>query len=220
MNSLTEENYLKAIYSLSADRGTVNVNDLSKRLDIRMPTVTSMMKKLAERKLVRYEKYKPVSLTPKGEKAAMYVVRKHRLTEMFLVEIMGFGWEEVHDIAEQIEHVKSAEFFRKMDELLGHPSFDPHGSPIPDPEGNIRRDPLPTLSECREGEKVSLSAVSDSSSEFLTFLNSRRLSLGTEINILSIEPFDGSMMLSYDGTSGQVFSKVVCDKLLVGRKEK
>src|SRR5579864_5819241 len=132
MISLTEENYLKALFNLASDAGEVNVNELSKQLDIKMPTVTSMMKKLAEKELVHYESYKPLKLSEKGKKEAGLIIRKHRLTEMFLVEKMGFGWEEVHEIAEQVEHIQSVGFFTKMDELLGFPGIDPHGSPIPD----------------------------------------------------------------------------------------
>src|ERR1035438_9045485 len=119
MISLTEENYLKSLFNLANNAGEVNVNELSKQLGIKMPTVTSMMKKLAEKKLVLYESYKPVKLTDKGKKEAGLIIRKHRLTEMFLVEKMGIGWEDVHEIAEQVEHIQSPEFFRKMDELLG-----------------------------------------------------------------------------------------------------
>ena len=137
MNSLAEENYLKALFNLSNGTGVVNVNELSKHLNIKMPTVTSMMKKLAAKNLVHYESYKPLKLTDLGKKEAAAIIRKHRLMEMFLVEKMGFGWEQVHDIAEQIEHIQSPLFFEKMDELLGYPKVDPHGSPIPDKEGNF-----------------------------------------------------------------------------------
>ena len=118
MNSLVEENYLKALFNLSIENGQVNVNDLSQRLEIKMPTVTSMMKKLAGKGLVHYESYKPLRLTEQGKIEAALIIRKHRLTEMFLVEKMGFGWEQVHDIAEQIEHIHSDLFFAKIDELL------------------------------------------------------------------------------------------------------
>src|ERR1039457_2504409 len=141
MISLTEENYLKVLYNLSNEAGEVNVNEISKGLKIKMPTVTSMMKKLAEKKLVHYESYKPLRLTAMGKKEAGLIIRKHRLTEMFLVEKMGFGWEGVHDIAEQIEHIKSPEFFEKMDGLLGYPKIDPHGSPIPDKNGRMELKP-------------------------------------------------------------------------------
>src|SRR5689334_5455479 len=137
MNSLTEENYLKALFNMADEKGEVSVNDLSKYLRIKMPTVNSMIKKLSEKKLVHYESYKPLRLTDKGRKEAGLIIRKHRLTEMFLVEKMHLGWEHVHDIAEQIEHIQSALFFDKMDELLGYPKVDPHGSPIPDKNGKL-----------------------------------------------------------------------------------
>src|SRR5690606_23773501 len=198
MISQTEENYLKALFALSGTTGEASVNELSKQLDIKMPTVNSMMKKLAEKKLVLYETYKPLRLTEKGRKEAALILRKHRLTEMYLVEKMGFGWEQVHDIAEQIEHLNSPEFFKKMDELLGYPQVDPHGSPIPDGSGKIKWIHYRKLSECREGEKVTLAAVTNSSDEFLKFLNSHELQLGTRLQIDSIEDFDGTMMISYD----------------------
>lgn len=215
MNSLVEENYLKTLFLLSNEQGKVSVNDLSKRLELKMPTVTSMMKKLAEKRLVHYEKYKPVRLTEKGQREAAHIIRKHRLTEMFLVDVMGFGWEEVHDIAEQIEHVKSPVFFDKMDQILGHPSFDPHGSPIPDVEGNIQGPQYRLLSACKKGERAIFRAVANSSEEFLRYLNSKGLSLETELEILSVEPFDGSMTISYRDHDSETLSKVVADKLLV-----
>jgi DtxR family Mn-dependent transcriptional regulator len=122
-SSAFAESYLKALFNMSKNAGEVNVNELSKQLDIKMPTVTSMMKKLAEKQLVHCESYKPLRLTEKGKKEAALVVRKHRLPEMYLVDKMGFGWEEVHDIAEQVEHVRSAVFFDKIDELLVFPSW-------------------------------------------------------------------------------------------------
>ncbi len=132
MNSLTEENYLKAIFHLISPQNTVTVNELSKLLKIKMPSVNSMMKKFADKNWVKYEPYQPICITDLGKKEAALVVRKHRLTEMFLVEKMGFGWEIVHEIAEQVEHIHSDLFFEKMDELLNYPKADPHGEPIPD----------------------------------------------------------------------------------------
>ncbi|MBU2020608.1 MAG: metal-dependent transcriptional regulator [Bacteroidetes bacterium] len=215
MNSLTVENYLKALLHLGHESGEVNVNDLSKHLDIKMPTVTSMMKKLAEKDLVHYESYKPVRLTDYGKKEAALIIRKHRLTEMFLVEKMDFGWEEVHDIAEQIEHVKSPLFFNKMEELLGHPKLDPHGSPIPDRDGNFSLKSYNPLSTIAKGMIVHLAAVTNSSQEFLKFLNSRDLALGTLLKIENIEEFDGTMLVSYENHPNETFSKLVCDRLLV-----
>ncbi|MBX2931712.1 MAG: metal-dependent transcriptional regulator [Chitinophagaceae bacterium] len=215
MNSLVEENYLKALLSLSNDKGEVNVNDLSKHLDIKMPTVTSMMKKLAAKKLVHYESYKPLRLTEKGKKEAALIIRKHRLTEMYLVEKMGFGWEQVHNIAEQIEHIQSPEFFAKMDELLGYPKLDPHGSPIPDKNGKMVWKEYSKLSECKQGDTVKIVAVINTSDEFLNFLNSRELSLGVKIKIKSVELFDNTMVVSYGKHLLETLSNMVCERLLV-----
>ena len=215
MATVTEENYLKALLSLSDEDGRVAVSELSRQLGVSTPSANSMVRRLAERGLVHYEKYKPVALTGRGRKAAALIVRKHRLTEMFLVERMGFGWEEVHAIAEQIEHVESPDFFRRMDELMGHPTVDPHGSPIPDPEGNLPATPRRRLSDCRTGERVVIAGLDHSSNEFLHFLNDRGLALQTELTITHRESFDGSLTVDYGESRGVTFSKVVADRLLV-----
>ncbi|WP_457268451.1 metal-dependent transcriptional regulator [Pedobacter sp. UYEF25] len=217
MNSLTVENYLKALFNLSNDKGEVNVNELSKHLNIKMPTVNSMMKKLFEQDFVHYESYKPVRLTEMGKKEAALVIRKHRLTEIFLVEKMGFGWEEVHDIAEQVEHVRSVAFFDKMDQLLGHPKFDPHGAPIPDKEGKVVQRTYKSLSDCKVGEKVIFKSVTDSSKDFLKFLNKKDLSLGTEITVTAIEAFDQSTTIDYGNHVAEILSKVACQNMRIDR---
>lgn len=214
MNSLTEENYLKALYHLVNDNDEVSVNDLSRQLNIKMPSVNSMIKKFADKKWVKYESYKPIKLTESGKKEASLIVRKHRLTEMFLVEKMGFGWENVHEIAEQLEHIHSEVFFDKMDEILNYPKVDPHGEPIPDKDGNVIQPDLKKLSKCQENEIVELASVTTSSEEFLSFLNKRNLSLGTEIKVLQREDFDQSMKVFYYDQE-ENFSKTVCDRLLV-----
>lgn len=218
-NSFTEENYLKTIYILASGKGEVSVNELSKELGLKMPTVTSMMKKLAEKKFVHYESYKPLRLTEKGKREAGLIIRKHRLTEMFLVEKMNFGWEQVHDIAEQIEHIQSPEFFEKMDELLGFPKMDPHGSPIPDRNGKMVWRAYDRLSDAKIGDTVILSAVINTSSEFLKFLNSRELHLGIKIKVKSIEPFDQSMVISYGKRNNEAISHVVSERLLVEKTD-
>lgn len=215
MVSYTEENYLKSLFLLSQGSGEVGVNELSQHLGIKMPTVNSMMKKLREKKLVVYEAYKPLKLTARGKKEAGLIVRKHRLTEMFLVDIMGFTWDKVHEIAEQVEHIASPEFFDRMDSMLGHPTVDPHGSPIPDKNGNLVWKQYRSLLEVPPGETVKLCAVINSSDEFLRFLNSRNLQLGTKIKVVSVESFDQSMRVSYTGHSNEMLSKIVCEKLLV-----
>lgn len=215
MHSYTEENYLKALFNLANDKGEVSVNELSKRLEIKMPTVNSMIKKLADKKLVHYESYKPLRLTEKGKKEAGLVIRKHRLTEMFLVQKMDFGWEQVHEIAEQIEHLHSPHFFEKMDEMLGYPTIDPHGSPIPDKTGKIDWVNYEKLSDCKAGETVKLAAVIHTTDDFLKFLNSRELQLGLKIKIKSVERFDGSMVIAYNKKTAETLSHTVSERLLV-----
>ncbi|MGL6038174.1 MAG: metal-dependent transcriptional regulator [Soonwooa sp.] len=214
MNSLTEENYLKALYHLMNDEHEVSVNDLSKRLQIKMPSVNSMIKKFAEKNWVIYESYKPIRVTEAGRKEAALIVRKHRLTEMFLVEKMGFGWENVHEIAEQLEHIHSDAFFDKMDEILHHPKVDPHGEPIPDKDGVVVQPELKKLSQCKVDENGVFASVATSSDDFLSYLNKRNIQLGTEMKVISIESFDQSMLIEIDGKQ-EVFSKLVCEKLLV-----
>ena len=219
MQSYTEENYLKALFNIANEKGEVSINDLGRTLNIKMPTVNSMMKKLAKKKLVHYESYKPVSLTEKGKKEAGLIIRKHRLTEMFLVEKMKLGWEDVHDIAEQIEHIDSTIFFNKMDELLDYPAADPHGSPIPDRNGKIDWKEYSKLSDCKPGETVKLVAVTHSADDFLRFLSNRDMKLGIKIKIKSIEPFDKSMVVSYGKRQAETLSNIVGERLLV-EKEK
>ncbi|WP_213197460.1 metal-dependent transcriptional regulator [Cloacibacterium caeni] len=214
MNSLTEENYLKAIFHLLDSENQVTVNELSKFLQIKMPSVNSMMKKFADKNWVIYETYKPIKVTELGRKEAAIVVRKHRLTEMFLVEKMGFGWENVHEIAEQLEHVHSEDFFDKMDEILNFPKVDPHGEPIPDKDGIIITQNLKKLSECKVNDMVILTSVTISTDDFLNYLNQRNLALGAEILIKNIEKFDGSMQIDFSDRT-EVLSKMVCEKLLV-----
>jgi DtxR family Mn-dependent transcriptional regulator len=214
MNTYAEENYLKALFNLSNDKGEVTVQELSKELQIKMPSVNSMIKKLAEKKMVYYESYKPLRLTDKGKKEAGLIIRKHRLTEMYLVEKMGFGWEQVHQIAEQVEHLQSPMFFDKVDELLGFPNVDPHGSPIPDKHGKIQWVQYKKLSDHKVGDCIKLAAVTNSSEDFLKFLNSRGLHLGLVVKVIAQEDFDGSMIISYGKKENEMLSKIVTEKLL------
>ncbi len=214
MISLTEENYLKAIFHLTDEKRNATVNDISRMLQVKMPSVNSMMKKFAARKWVIYESYKPLKITDLGMKQAALVVRKHRLTEMFLVEKMNFGWENVHEIAEQLEHVQSEKFFDKMDELLNFPKTDPHGEPIPDKDGNIFAQDLKKLSACEIGTEVVFSAVTVSDDVFLKYLNSKNLELGQKLKILEIEEYDCSMTIQI-AKNKVILSQIVTEKLLV-----
>ena len=215
MISLTEENYLKAIFHLRNEDNTVTVNELSKFLNVKMPSVNNMMKKFAQKNWVLYESYKPLKITKEGNKEAALIVRKHRLTEMFLVEKMNFGWENVHEIAEQLEHVHSDIFFDKMDEILQYPKFDPHGEPIPDKDGNIHAQDLQKLSSSKIGTQVIFSSVTVSDDEFLSYLNSKSLELGKKLEVLEIEKYDQSMTILKEDGSKITLSKMVCDKILV-----
>ncbi len=213
-NTLTEENYLKALFHLADSEYKVTVNDLSKFLNVKMPTVNNMMKKFAEKNWVIYENYKPLIISEKGMKEAALIVRKHRLTEMFLVEKMNFGWENVHEIAEQLEHVHSKMFFDKMDEILNFPTLDPHGEPIPDKDGNIIAQDVKKLSDCNAGETVTFKAVTFSDDSLLNYLNERTIHLDSELTILRIENFDQSMQVEHKGKT-ETLSKNATDKMLV-----
>ncbi|MCL7986644.1 metal-dependent transcriptional regulator [Sphingobacterium sp. lm-10] len=215
MYSIAEENYLKSLFNLANEHDLIQLKEIGKLLDVKMSSVTNMMKRFADKGLVHYENYKPVKLTENGKREAALIIRKHRLTEMYLVEKMGFGWEKVHNIAEQIEHIHASDFFDKMDEILGFPTVDPHGSPIPDKDGKIVRIQHKTLSECKIGDKAKLMAVRQSSSDFLSYLNSRELYLGETVEVEEIESFDGTMKIVYSSGRKESLSKKVCDMLLV-----
>lgn len=215
MISLTEENYLKTIYRLAQEKNEITVKDIAESLNIKMPTVNSMVKKLDEKKFIRYEKYKAIELTEKGKKQALYILRKHRLTELFLSQVMGLGWEEVHDIAEQIEHIQSERFFNRIDEMLGSPKFDPHGEPIPDIHGKLPAYKAFPLSDGQVKKIYRISGVANHDPAFLQFLDSIRLELGSTIEIREIRTFDKSMGVILNGKTSTIFSYTVCNNLLV-----
>lgn len=215
MPTQTKENYLKTIYTLSQGDPEVSLTQIAKEMEVSTPTVNNMIKKLAGRGWINYQKYKPIQLTEEGSLEGALIVRKHRLTEMFLVQIMGFGWEEVHDIAEEMEHLESPVFFERMDLILGNPTIDPHGSPIPDKDGILNRKVYPKLSELRKGETAILRAVNDSSAELLLHLNNKGIKLGTQFEIQKLEAYDKSMLLDCDQLTNITLSYEVCRRLLV-----
>ncbi|MCR9171123.1 MAG: metal-dependent transcriptional regulator [bacterium] len=216
MATNVKENYLKAIFYLDKEDPNISLSDLSKEMGVSIPTVNSMVKRLQEEKWVVYKKYKPLKLTAKGRKTAALIIRKHRLTEMFLEKFMGFGWEEVHDIAEEIEHVRIEKFFDRMDELLGFPAMDPHGSPIPDKDGNIKPRDFTLLSDVKAGKMVRICALKESSQEFLHYLNRNQIKLGTVMEVLRIEEFDNSIQVQIREHSNPiVLSENVSGRLLV-----
>lgn len=213
--SPTEENYLKAMFSLVDENGEVSVSDLSQALNVSNPTANSMVKRLSEKGWVMYKKYKPLKITKEGSYLAASIIRKHRLTEMYLVEKMGFGWEEVHEIAEQVEHIQSKAFFDRMDEILGSPSVDPHGSPIPDKNGKVVSNDYIPLSKLRVGQKAMLKSLNDSSKEFLEFLNLKTIELGIVIEVVAIENFDQSMEVRLAHRNKVLLSKEATKRLMV-----
>jgi DtxR family Mn-dependent transcriptional regulator len=217
MLSLTEENYLKTLYHLGMGESEVSVLDLSVGLSIKMPTVNSMVKKLSEKGLVNYEKYRPLSLTEKGKKEAGLIIRKHRLTEIYLVEEMGFAWDEVHEIAEQVEHIKSVAFFNKISEILNHPKVDPHGSPIPDENGVLPALNYVKLSECAINDVVTFAGVANSLDSFLRLLGNINLKLGETLIIKSHQDFDKSMQILFSDKIENL-SETVCQNILVLKK--
>lgn len=219
VTSHAQENYLKTLYHLSVDKKEVSVNELAKKMELKMPSVTNMMQKMADERLIKYEKYKPIRLTEKGKKIAGLIIRKHRLTEMFLVNVMNFGWEEVHEIAEQIEHIQSVKFFQKMDEILGFPSKDPHGSAIPDAAGNIEPETHRKLSSSIVGDRIEIIGLAQSNDDFLKFLNSKNIKLGTIMDVLAKESFDGSVLLQ-SGNKKITLSAVVAESLYVSVLDK
>ena len=216
MATPTVENYLKAMLALTKSTGAVTVSDLSAELGVSKPTANNMIRRLSERGLIHYEKYRPLQLTDLGRRQAGLVVRKHRLTEMYLVQKMGFGWEEVHPIAEQIEHIDSPAFFERMDALLGSPELDPHGSPIPDREGNLPQRKREKLSDCKSGDTAILTGLNHSSADFLRYLDEKELTLGTVMKIEEVESYDKSVRLSYGGNE-VTLPKTTAEQLFVVR---
>ena len=212
------ENYLKTIYHLSqANPDGVSTNAIAAMLDTKASSVTDMIKKLAERELIIYQKYQGVVLTESGRMAAKMIVRKHRLWEVFLVETLDFSWDEVHEIAEELEHIKSEKLIEKLSAFLNHPTLDPHGDPIPNSKGEIPTVEKKLLSEIEVGKSAVCVGVKDTSSAFLKYLNKNGIALGEDFKILSREEFDGSMAILV-GNQEITISNKIADNLFVKRK--
>lgn len=207
--TFSEENYLKTIYHLtSATMQEVSTNAIAEKIETKASSVTDMLKKLAEKDLVFYKKYKGVSLTEKGKLTAKMIVRKHRLWEVFLVEKLDFTWDEVHDVAEQLEHIKSEKLINKLDDFLGNPTDDPHGDPIPDAEGKIIKVEKLLLSELSENQTGICVGVKDTSSEFLKYLDKNQIALGSKIKVLIKEEFDLSLKIKIENSEMLVSHKI------------
>ncbi|MEO0045611.1 MAG: Transcriptional regulator MntR [Bacteroidota bacterium] len=207
--TLSEENYLKTIYHIISASGVeVSTNAIAEKMETKASSVTDMLKKLAEKELIDYKKYKGVSLTNKGNLAAKMIVRKHRLWEFFLVDKLQFPWDEVHDIAEQLEHIKSEKLINKLDDFLGNPTEDPHGDPIPDVNGKITKVEKLLLSELKVNQTGICVGVKDSSAEFLKYLDKNKIALGVTIKVNSIEDFDLSLTVNVAGKDLLISNKI------------
>ena len=217
MASFTEENYLKAIYHLS-DGKTVSTNEIAEATQTRAASVTDMLKKLAEKEFIHYKKYQGVSLTEEGQKIALRIVRKHRLWEVFLVDKLGFNWDEIHDLAEQLEHIKSTELTTRLDDFLGTPKFDPHGDPIPDEDGNLPTIATHKISEVSLNKSMLIMGVSEDSAAFLHHLDHLGLKLGLEIKVVDVSAFDDSLGLLLDNQRTIRISATVAQNIQVGPK--
>ncbi len=211
--TLSEENYLKAIYHLS-NHGIISVstNAIAKKTETKASSVTDMVKKLADKDLVNYIKYQGVNLTEQGRLTAVSVIRKHRLWEVFLVNKLNFSWDEVHDVAEQLEHIKSEKLTNELDAFLEFPTHDPHGDPIPDKDGNINKLNKVKLSSLNKNEQSELLSVKDSSDEFLRYLNKRKIKIGDTIKVVNIEPYDKSIQIEINQKE-MVISENVAENL-------
>lgn len=215
--SHSEENYLKEIFHLlGVNEHRVSTNALAARLNAKASSITDMLQKLSDKKLIEYVKYKGCFLTNKGEKIAIQIIRKHRLWETFLVNKLNFGWEEVHDVAEQLEHIDSLKLIDSLDHFLNYPKFDPHGDPIPDKDGKIvyRKSKL-KLSEIPTLSKVEIVRVNEDSLALLKFLESQKLTLGTIFDIIEKFPFDDSIRIRLSDNSEINLSKKVTENISV-----
>jgi len=218
-NSHTEENYLKAIFKLQEkDRAEVSTNDIAKLVNTRAASVTDMLKRLADKNLVHYKKYQGVSLTDLGKKAAINIIRKHRLWESFLVDKLNFKWDEVHDIAEQMEHVESEELINRLNEFLGFPEYDPHGDPIPSKNGVFAGKEMIVLHDMPVGFIGIISGVNEHSQAFLNHLDKINIKLGVQVKVEDRNDYDNSFWISIDSAEPVFISKEVAKNLLVFKK--
>lgn len=215
MTSLSEENYLKAIFHLeNAYKKGVSTNALAEEMQTKASSVTDMVKRLSEKELVNYKKYQGVKLSEAGRKAAVEIVRNHRLWEVFLVEKLDFNWDQVHEVAEQLEHIKSKKLTQELDRFLGFPRRDPHGDPIPDAEGRFTKITKVLLADCKPGEQGVIIGVRDSSASFLRYLDKADISLGSKLKLLNKEDFDLSVEVSVDSREMNLSNKIASNLFL------
>lgn len=214
--SLTEENYIKTIWHLSGDGGrSVSTNELATRLGTAPASITDMVKKLSTKRLVRYEPYQGVRITDKGSASALLIIRKHRLWETFLVEKLGFQWDEVHEVAEQLEHIQSDDLINKLDDFLGRPAFDPHGHFIPDRNGRFQQVNHVPLGSLSPGASAFIGSIRNGSPDLLQYLSRIGIFIGVKIKIIERRTFDGSMEIDVHKKGRVVISREVSENLFI-----
>ena len=220
MLSYTEENYLKTLLKLSfqnEERPEAGTNEMAAHLGVKPATATDMLKKLKDKDLVTYKKYGKILLTENGRKSGIAILRKHRLWETFLYEKLDFSWDEVHEVAEQLEHIQSAKLVDKLEEFLNFPEFDPHGDPIPKANGEIPAIAKTLLSELQAGSKCTVAAVKDTSTVFLQYLEKLNITIGTRIEILEVVAFDGSVNIRIEEGEPRSVSMKFAESLFINQ---
>ncbi|MBG9377112.1 metal-dependent transcriptional regulator [Panacibacter sp. DH6] len=213
--TVTEENYIKHIYHLQQPTGYTTTNELAAALKAKPASITDMLKKLSTKKIVNYEPYKEFQLNNSGKKVALGIIRKHRLWEYFLVEKLQFGWDEVHDIAEELEHVSSKELIEKLDAFLNHPRFDPHGDPIPDSNGRMSQLPQVNLMEVTFNTAAQVTSVGNQSSELLELLKHKNIRIGTVLEVKKKFSFDNSIEIKVRNHQAMAISEQLARSLFV-----
>lgn len=215
--TFTEENYIKAIYTIQhkSEGGEASVNDIAERMQTRPATVTDMCRKLSEKGLIHYEKYKKVRLTKSGTKVALSILRKHRLWETFLCNKLNFAWDEVHEVAEQLEHIHSQKLIDKLDEFLEYPEYDPHGDPIPKHNGELPLSKAVPLAMYDVNKPCVFVAVNDTSTAFLQQLKRLKLEIGAELKITERMPYDNSVIVTGKQTGKLQLSEKIAANILV-----
>ena len=210
MLSHTEENYLKALFHITsqdAGKEEAGTNELATHLNVKPATANDMLKKLKEKKLISYEKYGKISLTSPGKKMALDVLRKHRLWETFLYEKLDFTWDEVHEIAEQLEHIQSAKLIEKLDQYLGFPEYDPHGDVIPNAKGELKLEPRKKLAEIKVGRVCRMVAVKDNTAPFLKYVVKLGLGISSKIKVIGRQEYDAMMEIEVGNQKHSVSQK-------------
>ncbi|MBO9155086.1 metal-dependent transcriptional regulator [Chitinophaga sp. GCM10012297] len=213
--TVAEENYIKSIYKLQDGQAVVSTNAIAYELDTKPASVTDMAKKLKEKKLIDYEKYQGISLTAEGKRIALQIVRRHRLWECFLVEKLSFSWNEVHEIAEELEHVRSEKLINRLSEFLGNPTTDPHGDPIPDAQGKFSKTKQLISLDKATARRLEVAGVADQSSALLEFLNAKGIRLGTQIDVIERYEFDNSVEIKIRNQPAFTISEQVSKNIMV-----